>query len=61
MATECIPNLKDDNVINVAFSSTGYFIYDFFDMLFNQKLSQSWELLFHHVVVGLARTLDLCT
>lgn len=35
------------------FASTGYFIYDFFDMLLNQKLSQSWELLFHHVVVGL--------
>lgn len=35
------------------FVSTGYFIYDFFDMLLNQKLSQSWELLFHHVVVGL--------
>lgn len=32
---------------------TGYFIYDFFDMVLNQKLSQSWELLFHHVVVGL--------
>lgn len=32
---------------------TGYFMYDFFDMLFNQKLSQSWELLFHHLVVGL--------
>lgn len=31
---------------------TGYFMYDFFDMLFNQKLSHSWELLFHHLVVG---------
>lgn len=31
--------------------SIGYFIYDFFDMLFNQKLSHSWELLFHHLVV----------
>ncbi|KAI1894018.1 hypothetical protein AGOR_G00129670 [Albula goreensis] len=31
--------------------SIGYFIYDFFDMVHNQKLSQSWELLFHHVVV----------
>ncbi|KAG7470580.1 hypothetical protein MATL_G00115460 [Megalops atlanticus] len=31
--------------------SIGYFIYDFFDMVFNQKISQSWELLFHHVVV----------
>ncbi|XP_068440491.1 TLC domain-containing protein 2 [Clinocottus analis] len=31
--------------------SIGYFIYDFLDMLVNQKLSQSWELLFHHVVV----------
>ncbi|KAF7219008.1 TLC domain-containing protein 2 [Nothobranchius furzeri] len=31
--------------------SIGYFIHDFFDMVFNQKLSQSWELLFHHIVV----------
>ncbi|KAJ8367899.1 hypothetical protein SKAU_G00079270 [Synaphobranchus kaupii] len=31
--------------------SIGYFIYDFLDMVHNQKLSQSWELLFHHVVV----------
>ncbi|XP_069545872.1 TLC domain-containing protein 2 [Brachyistius frenatus] len=31
--------------------SIGYFIYDFFDMALNQKLGQSWELLFHHVVV----------
>ncbi|KAM4566062.1 TLC domain-containing protein 2 [Odontesthes bonariensis] len=31
--------------------SIGYFIYDFFDMVCNQKLSQSWELLFHHIVV----------
>lgn len=36
------------------FVSSGYFIYDFFDMLLNQKLSQSWELLCHHVVVGLS-------
>lgn len=33
---------------------TGYFIYDFFDMVVNQKLSQSWELIFHHLVVGLS-------
>ncbi|XP_062275314.1 TLC domain-containing protein 2-like [Scomber scombrus] len=31
--------------------SIGYFMYDFFDMVLNQKLSQSWELLFHHIVV----------
>ncbi|KAM9853434.1 TLC domain-containing protein 2 [Aulostomus maculatus] len=31
--------------------SIGYFIYDFFDMVLNQRLSQSWELLFHHLVV----------
>ncbi|XP_076832129.1 TLC domain-containing protein 2 [Brachyhypopomus gauderio] len=31
--------------------SIGYFIYDFFDMIFNQKINQSWELLFHHMVV----------
>ncbi|XP_075052810.1 TLC domain-containing protein 2 [Mixophyes fleayi] len=31
--------------------SIGYFIHDFVDMLQNQKLHQSWELLFHHIVV----------
>ncbi|KAL2096129.1 hypothetical protein ACEWY4_008277 [Coilia grayii] len=31
--------------------SIGYFIYDFIDMVLNQKFSQSWELLFHHGVV----------
>ncbi|XP_046891451.1 TLC domain-containing protein 2 [Hypomesus transpacificus] len=31
--------------------SIGYFIYDFLDMVLNQKIGQSWELLFHHVVV----------
>ncbi|CAI9614656.1 unnamed protein product, partial [Staurois parvus] len=30
--------------------SIGYFIHDFVDMLQNQKLHQSWELLFHHTV-----------
>lgn len=47
-------NLKND--INLGWMvplSTGYFIYDFFDMVLNQKLNQSWELLFHHIVVGL--------
>lgn len=29
----------------------GYFLEDFVDMLCNQKLHQSWELLFHHSVV----------
>ncbi|XP_010287590.1 PREDICTED: TLC domain-containing protein 2 [Phaethon lepturus] len=31
--------------------SVGYFLEDFVDMLCNQKLQQSWELLFHHSVV----------
>ncbi|KAG7484070.1 hypothetical protein MATL_G00045210 [Megalops atlanticus] len=31
--------------------SIGYFIYDFCDMVFNQKITQAWELLFHHTVV----------
>nr|XP_013801941.1 PREDICTED: TLC domain-containing protein 2 [Apteryx mantelli mantelli] len=31
--------------------SIGYFLEDFVDMLCNQKLQQSWELLFHHSVV----------
>ncbi|XP_067422095.1 TLC domain-containing protein 2 isoform X2 [Emydura macquarii macquarii] len=30
---------------------SGYFLQDFVDMLCNQKLHQSWELLFHHSVV----------
>nr|XP_023673892.1 TLC domain-containing protein 2-like [Paramormyrops kingsleyae] len=29
----------------------GYFIHDLLDMIFNQKISQSWELVFHHLVV----------
>uniref|UniRef100_A0A803YF86 TLC domain-containing protein n=1 Tax=Meleagris gallopavo TaxID=9103 RepID=A0A803YF86_MELGA len=33
--------------------SVGYFLEDFVDMLCNQKLHQSWELLFHHSVVSL--------
>ncbi|XP_034024628.1 TLC domain-containing protein 2-like [Thalassophryne amazonica] len=33
--------------------SIGYFIYDFLDMVLNRKLCQSWELLFHHMVVGI--------
>ncbi|XP_039363956.1 TLC domain-containing protein 2 isoform X2 [Mauremys reevesii] len=32
-------------------STPGYFLQDFVDMLCNQKLHQSWELLFHHSVV----------
>ncbi|XP_028856891.1 TLC domain-containing protein 2 [Denticeps clupeoides] len=31
--------------------SIGYFVYDFIDMILNQRISQSWELLFHHMVV----------
>ncbi|KAI1902863.1 hypothetical protein AGOR_G00020660 [Albula goreensis] len=31
--------------------SIGYFIYDFSDMVLNQKIGQAWELLFHHAVV----------
>ncbi|XP_029965282.1 TLC domain-containing protein 2 [Salarias fasciatus] len=31
--------------------SIGYFIYDLLDMLQHQRLSEAWELLFHHVVV----------
>uniref|UniRef100_A0A8B9QGQ4 TLC domain containing 2 n=1 Tax=Apteryx owenii TaxID=8824 RepID=A0A8B9QGQ4_APTOW len=34
-----------------AFLFPGYFLEDFVDMLCNQKLQQSWELLFHHSVV----------
>lgn len=35
----------------------GYFLEDFVDMLCNQKLHQSWELLFHHSVVSPAAAL----
>uniref|UniRef100_A0A3B3RRW2 TLC domain containing 2 n=1 Tax=Paramormyrops kingsleyae TaxID=1676925 RepID=A0A3B3RRW2_9TELE len=31
--------------------SSGYFIHDLLDMIFNQKISQSWELVFHHLVI----------
>ncbi|XP_074642616.1 TLC domain-containing protein 2-like [Tubulanus polymorphus] len=31
--------------------STGYFLYDFCDMLFNNKLLKFWEVSLHHVVV----------
>ncbi|XP_061538597.1 TLC domain-containing protein 2 [Phycodurus eques] len=31
--------------------SIGYFIYDLFDMVTYQKLSQFWELALHHIVV----------
>ncbi|XP_066520227.1 TLC domain-containing protein 2 [Hoplias malabaricus] len=31
--------------------SIGYFIHDFLDMVLHQKINQSWELLFHHIVV----------
>lgn len=36
----------------------GYFLEDFVDMLCNQKLHQSWELLFHHSVVSPLVTLQ---
>ncbi|KAM4701106.1 TLC domain-containing protein 2 [Discoglossus pictus] len=39
--------------------SVGYFIHDFVDMLKNQKLHQSWELLFHHTVVILCFGISL--
>ncbi|XP_072163810.1 TLC domain-containing protein 2-like [Diadema setosum] len=31
--------------------STGYFVYDFLDMLAYKKVSSSWPLLLHHVVI----------
>ncbi|XP_037230375.1 TLC domain-containing protein 2 isoform X2 [Falco biarmicus] len=37
--------------------SVGYFLEDFVDMLCNQKLHQSWELLFHHSVILLMANL----
>ncbi|XP_053864554.1 TLC domain-containing protein 2 isoform X2 [Malaclemys terrapin pileata] len=37
--------------------SIGYFLQDFVDMLCNQKLHQSWELLFHHSVILLMANL----
>lgn len=48
----CPVSKRSGDLWPICFLSAGYFIYDFFDMLLNQKLSQSWELLFHHVVVS---------
>ncbi|XP_041455560.1 TLC domain-containing protein 2-like [Lytechinus pictus] len=31
--------------------STGYFVYDFLDMLAYKKISSSWPLLLHHIVI----------
>ncbi|XP_053223704.1 TLC domain-containing protein 2 [Podarcis raffonei] len=31
--------------------SVGYFVQDFVDMMYHQKIQQCWELLFHHSVV----------
>lgn len=42
--------------VNMHLCVSGYFIYDFFDMVINQKISHSWELLFHHVVVSRHKT-----
>ncbi|XP_004543851.1 TLC domain-containing protein 2 [Maylandia zebra] len=50
MAEDLIETHSVFSHVLVSFS-IGYFIYDFFDMLRSQKLSQSWELLFHHIVV----------
>ncbi|XP_051891838.1 TLC domain-containing protein 2 [Pristis pectinata] len=40
--------------------SIGYFIHDFTDMLWNQKLQHSWELLFHHAVVIICFGISVC-
>lgn len=54
----CSVSKRSGDLWLMCFFSAGYFIYDFFDMLLNQKLSQSWELLFHHVVVSQIFTSD---
>ncbi|XP_059829235.1 TLC domain-containing protein 2 [Hypanus sabinus] len=40
--------------------SVGYFLHDFTDMLWNQKLQHSWELLFHHAVVIICFGIAVC-
>ncbi|KAI0223257.1 TLC domain-containing protein 2 [Lamellibrachia satsuma] len=35
----------------IAFS-TGYFLYDFIDIIINKKILKFWEVLIHHVAVG---------
>ncbi len=32
--------------------STGYFIYDFIDTVWNQPISRHWEVLLHHIAIG---------
>lgn len=32
--------------------STGYFIYDFIDIILNNKLTKMWEILAHHIAVA---------
>ncbi|XP_043910292.1 TLC domain-containing protein 2 [Protopterus annectens] len=50
MASDMISTYSTFSHCLVSFS-IGYFVHDFVDMLCNQKLSRSWELLFHHAVV----------
>ncbi|XP_067864315.1 TLC domain-containing protein 2 [Heptranchias perlo] len=52
------PRMAEDLIVTYSPSShglvsvsIGYFIHDFTDILWNQKLQHSWELLFHHAVV----------
>lgn len=40
--------------------SIGYFVHDFTDMLRNQRLQHSWELLFHHSVVISCFGISVC-
>ncbi|XP_078278225.1 TLC domain-containing protein 2 isoform X2 [Rhinoraja longicauda] len=40
--------------------SIGYFVHDFTDMLWNQRLQHSWELLFHHAVVITCFGMSVC-
>jgi hypothetical protein len=32
---------------------SGYFIYDFLDLLINHKLKSNWEVVLHHVIVSI--------
>ncbi len=32
--------------------STGYFIYDFIDTVWNEPISRHWEVLLHHIAIG---------
>ena len=37
---------------NVCYLCTGYFLYDFLDLILNGKMISMWEVQLHHVAVS---------